>query len=329
MRCVVLRTGETPPQVGTSARIGALESGTHCTTPPDRVLIVRDERPVVLARASVWCRRTPLLHGERTGFIGHFASVDSRASAVLLDAACKYLSENGCGQAVGPIDGDTWHAYRFIVEGSDAPRFVFEPDHPADWPRHFRAAGFGVLTTYSSSVVEDLARTDARIPVARDRLAAAGVHIRELDLSRWNDELARVHDLSLVAFSSNFLYTPIPLNVFASLMEPLRPLVDPCLVLLAERQGVLLGFVFAMPDPGLGPRSLIVKTLAVLPGRAQQGLGAVLVACVHDRARRLGYRRAVHALMHDGNGSRHISRRYGQPFRRYALLSRSLEAGRR
>ena len=36
-------------------------------------------------------------------------------------------------------------------------------------------------------------------------------------------------------------------------------------------------------------------------------------------------RRAIHALMHDGNASRRISDRFARPFRRYALFAKALE----
>jgi hypothetical protein len=48
----------------------------------------------------------------------------------------------------------------------------------------------------------------------------------------------------------------------------------------------------------------------------------VLVNELHARARALGYRQAVHALMHDDNvGSTRLSARFGVPMRRYALFA--------
>jgi hypothetical protein len=43
-------------------------------------------------------------------------------------------------------------------------------------------------------------------------------------------------------------------------------------------------------------------------------------------ARKLGFRRAIHALMHEENVSRTISGRYGRTIRRYALYARPLGA---
>jgi len=67
-----------------------------------------------------------------------------------------------------------------------------------------------------------------------------------------------------------------------------------------------------------------LKTFAVLPGRAYAGLGNVLVAHSHRIARALGYRRAIHALMYEGNNSLIISNRFSRPFRRYTLFAKVL-----
>lgn len=70
--------------------------------------------------------------------------------------------------------------------------------------------------------------------------------------------------------------------------------------------------------------TVIIKTVAVLPGRAYAGLGNVLVARVQAIAYALGYRRAIHALMHDSNNSRNLSDRYARSIRRYTLYARKL-----
>ena len=91
------------------------------------------------------------------------------------------------------------------------------------------------------------------------------------------------------------------------------------------------GFAFGVPDVlqmrrGGPADTVVVKTVAVRPACGVQGLGSVLVSRVHDAARRLGYRRAIHALMHESNVSRNISRRYAATMRKYALFGKRLTA---
>jgi GNAT superfamily N-acetyltransferase len=90
-----------------------------------------------------------------------------------------------------------------------------------------------------------------------------------------------------------------------------------------------VGFVFGLPDllrqrRGIPDDTVIIKTLAVLPGRRAAGLGGLLVARCHQAAQRLGFARAIHALMHEGNGSRNICAERARTIRRYALFARRL-----
>ena len=96
------------------------------------------------------------------------------------------------------------------------------------------------------------------------------------------------------------------------------------MVLLAERDGVLLGFAYAYQDTADSGR-LVAKTLAVRPDARFLGLGAHLADRLHDLAASAGFRRVVHALMHEGNASLRHSERFGGPLlRRYVLLRRDL-----
>jgi predicted N-acetyltransferase YhbS len=107
--------------------------------------------------------------------------------------------------------------------------------------------------------------------------------------------------------------------------------VNPQLVLLAEQAERAVGYVFAMPDYAQAQRgepitTVIVKTLAVLPARANAGLGAVLLGKVHEQAQAMGFTRAIHALMHETNKSRNLSARYARTIRRYTLFAKRLDS---
>ena len=65
---------------------------------------------------------------------------------------------------------------------------------------------------------------------------------------RRDAELRRIYVLSLAAFSGNFLYTPIGEEEFLAQNDAVLPYVRPELVLLAEQEDVLLGYMFALPD---------------------------------------------------------------------------------
>lgn len=287
----------------------------------------------VRARCSLWWVRVPQLANERVGCIGHFAASDVDAGIALLNAACRRLSQAGCTLAVGPLDGSTFRAYRFVVQSTDSagaahPPFFLEPQNPPHWPDAFRRAGFTELARYVS------ARTDLDNGVlqnAQKRMAqdTGALRVRPIDLNAFDRELDRIYDLVMQAFRPNLLFAPISRSEFAAEYAPLRHVLQPDLVLLAEEGTRLAGFILALPDLAQSQRGepmtmAIFKTLAVHPDIAGAGMGSVLAAHAHLAAYRLGYRHVIHALMNEDNRSRRISARYAAPMRRYALFQRRL-----
>ena len=124
-------------------------------------------------------------------------------------------------------------------------------------------------------------------------------------------------------------HSPICRTDFIEQYRPILTLVRPELVLLAEHGERLVGFLFAVPDilqaqRGQPVDTVILKTAAVLPGREYAGLGNLLVARCHAAAAALGFRRAIHALMHESNESLNVSAHYGRSFRGYSLYARLL-----
>lgn len=308
------------------------------TIPPDDDGLRRDgadarceaqRNGVVVASASLWWRGLPDWPDARLGYIGHYTAEDAVAGRALLEHACAALAEAGATLAVGPIDGNTWRRYRLVVERGDRPAFFLEPQNPDDWPAHFTSAGFGEFARYTSAAVEraDHSDTDAQAAVAR--VTAAGYRLRPLDGQSPARDLDALYDISAAAFVENLLYSPIPRDAFLAQYTPLLPKIDVRLVSLAERGGAPAGYVFALPDLAEVARSghtttAVLKTLAVHPSHAGQGLGGALTAHCQATAFALGFTRVIHALMLESNVSQKISRRYGHTFRRYALFARRI-----
>jgi L-amino acid N-acyltransferase YncA len=177
-------------------------------------------------------------------------------------------------------------------------------------------------------------RRDPRLAAVAQRLAAEGLRIRPLDLDHFTRDLRRIYAVASASFAGGVLATPATWEHFAARYRPLAPLICPDLVLLAERDEQPAGFVFAIPDllqaqRGVAVDTVVVKTVAVQPGRAP-GLGGVLVERCLEVAHDRGYHHAIAALMHEHNASRRGSARHAaQVIRRYTLYARPLPLGGR
>ena len=127
----------------------------------------------------------------------------------------------------------------------------------------------------------------------------------------------------------NFLYTEIPEAEFVAMYEPLLPIVRPELVLIAEKAGRCVGYLFAIPDLAMKTRgsaidTFIIKTVSILPEPELRGLGSLLVARAQQIGHELGFRRCIHALMFEDNISLNISRHYASVMRKYTLYFKDL-----
>jgi GNAT superfamily N-acetyltransferase len=324
-----------PPSASTFAKDAVARQA------PDMHIAISGDESGCAARCSVWWTDTPDYEDQAVGLVGHYAAADARAGRAVLDRACRRLAEEGCTCAMGPMDGATWHSYRFVTDRGARPPFVLEPWHPPAYPEHFREAGFEPLARYVSSIGADF--DDGHVPSVSEAPPGDDLRVRALDLDRFEEELRRLHGLVTASFADNFLYTPLPEADFVALHRPYRSFLAPeCVRLLEQQQGDetrLVGVAFMVPDllqskttsslpPGAQAErgepvdTAVLKTLAVHPDLMGQGLGRWLTEHVHAVAGRRGHRRVLHALMHEDNVSRRLG--HGEVLRRYTLFRRDL-----
>jgi len=289
--------------------------------------LVRNDQ--LVARCAVWWKETPRYRNERVGFVGQYAAADDTAATQLIEHACQSLRTEGCRLAIAPVDGNTWRSYRFITESGTEPRFLFEPDHPADWPDHFRFSGFTHFARYFSALNDDLDyQAPASDGIAKD-LRRQGVEIRPLDETRFDEELHKIYRVATQAFRQHLLYSRISVEEFTRYYNQLRTCLPLDLTLVAEQRGRMKGFVFAAPDPlhrqsGRPVTTAVVKSLAIVPDSNLWGLGQWLLERVHQVSRERGLHRAIYALQRDRPSARKRTTLYARPIRGYTLFSKVL-----
>lgn len=311
---------------GGIAPLGSREFTLHS---PDAHYAVLDSGGMLVGRCSVWWNSVPPYPGEQVGLVGHYEARDAETAAVLLAHAGEELVRKGCTLAIGPMDGNTWRRYRFITRRGTEPPFFLEPDNPDDYPGHFLSAGFTPLARYYSNLDPDLGWSLAGAAKLEEKLKNEGVTFRPLKMDEFGKELDRIYELSVSGFLNNFLYSPIDRNEFLEMYSKVQAFVIPEFVWFAEQGDSPVGFIFAVPDMlrvGQGEPSdtVIFKSMAVLPAWNGKRIGSLFIAIVTEQARRKGFRRSIHALMHEENRSRLLSGHHGVEIREYTLFSRRL-----
>ncbi|MEM8557447.1 MAG: GNAT family N-acetyltransferase [Bacteroidota bacterium] len=281
-------------------------------------------------RCSLWWNSAPSHDGHRVGLIGRWQAPEdpaSEAAEKLLRIAAHELRSQGCTLAIGPMDGATWQPYRFVTEPGTHPPFFLEPYSSPAFAAQFERAGFAPIAHYRSALVTDPGRLRTERTNALAHLASHGLRLRPL--GDVDDEAEALYALTKCCFADNFLYTPLPFEAFRAQLRKLEPHLVPGLTLVAEQRDEPVGFVLMVPDllqqmRGEHVDTVVIKTLAVHPRLSGRGIGSALVNRAHGLAREHGFRRVIHALMHEANPSSRISAHHGTTIRRYALFAKPL-----
>lgn len=295
----------------------------------DQHFAALDSEQQIRARCSIWWRDTADVNGSTTGAIGHYAATDAEYGEAVLQHACRELKNRRCDMAVGPLDGNTWRRYRFITERGTAKPFFLEPDNPDEWPEHFNQSGFSTLAHYVSEINPDMTNRQPELGSLRQKFDDLGVQIDPVDVASPADDMAGIYRVVCESFKDAFMYTPLDIDSYCSLYEPMLQQVDPRLMLVAKHDGEVVGFILAPPNYLQQQYqktidAIVLKTVAVLPCKEYSGLGRMLIVDLLKNAIDMGFTTAISALMHTGNRSQKISSDCAGLMRAYALFAKEL-----
>lgn len=278
-----------------------------------------------------------------TGTIGTFEAFNDPAAAkAVLSAAAIWLKEQGAERIIGPMNGDTWHAYRFNTGPFDDPPFIKEPWNPPYYPALWEAAGFRVIETYDSYIIDEPNQAAANQEKYHVRCMNQGHTFIPVNANNFEDKLPLLHELSCRIFAGNVLYTPVGLEEFKRMYIPAKPLFRPGLSWLAlAPDGTPEAYIFTFPDYADAMRSMngrsnlpaklrflmnrgkarrtCIKTLGTVPEKRRTGITAALTYLAYKNSAVLGYRQTLMCLMHSDNDSRRFGGNADRPFRSYAL----------
>jgi hypothetical protein len=296
--------------------------------------------------ARVVARLSPALRdedGRPLGMLGFFEALeDTEAVGQIIEESVRWLRDAGAGTIVGPMNGDTWHSYRFSTGPFDSAPFLMEPHNPPYYPEMWEDCGFEVLETYYSQHVTDARAFADGLEEKHERAASAGYTMRRLDAGRFVEELEVIHRISSESFAGNFLYSDIPLAEFVRMYAGARRLLDPDLTWFAQApDGTVAGFLFAFPDELKavaamrgrrdpfallrfmrargGADTVNIKTAGVARSHRRMGLFAAMTFRALREAHRKGYGAVNLCLIKDGNPSGILAESLATVLRHYAL----------
>ena len=267
-------------------------------------------------------------HDEQVGFFGLFeCDDDADAAAALLATVEAWLRERGLTACRGPFNlstNDELWSPGILIEGFDAPPVVMMAHGRPYYAGLIEAAGYGrskdLLAYWSDYATAPVARLQRAVDRIRQR---AGVVMRPLDMKHLQDEVNRIQEVYNSAWERNWGFVPMAAEEIDHLAKALKPVVDPALCLMVEKDGDIVGFALGLPDYNqvlrhlggkLFPLGFLkflwyrrritvtrVLTLGLKPAWRGRGLDAVMILELFEAADRRGAGRGECSWILDDN----------------------------
>jgi len=213
--------------------------------------LARDEKDNVLGRVTAHINERHNRHsGEKTGFFGFFECIEDQvAASALMTAAEETLRARGMKTIRGPFNFSTNEEGGFLVQGFDRPPAFMMPYTKPYYPDVMTRLGYSKAKDllayeyeYQGSIPDYLVALSRRIRKRKQ------IVIRPINMQRFVEDVETIFRIYNAAWSQNWGFVPVTEEEFRAAARDLKPIVDPSIVLIAEKEGRPVGFSVTLPD---------------------------------------------------------------------------------
>ncbi len=186
---------------------------------------------------------------QDVGFIGYFEALPNHDDAVsaLFKTASDYLKAQGAKEIWAPINVPfLFYGGGILTKGHTLKTSFLQPYNPDYYVKYLEGAGFSPLKELPHFSV-DLS-SQKNIDLVYEHLGRGGVRIRELDWTRFEDELDIVHKILNESFPKLWKYAPLEYDEFIEFARDFEDILLQGLWLVADLGREPIGFVGAFPQ---------------------------------------------------------------------------------
>ncbi len=188
---------------------------------------------------------------EKVGWFGFYeVDDDAEAAAALLETAESWIAEQGMDTMRGPgcfTSNHDW--YGLQVAGEFSRPVIGMPYNPRYYENQLENHGLcGAKDLFAWNIV-----TKGLVPERMERLikriiARPGLTIRPFNMKKFFEEASLVRELYNKCWSENWGFIPLDDADFAYMAKDMKSMVDADFLLIAEMDGVPIGFSLTLPD---------------------------------------------------------------------------------
>jgi len=191
-----------------------------------------------------------LEHEPGVGMFGFFEFVNDPAVAkALLEAGSAWLRGEGMTKVRGPFNLSPNHEFGLLVDGFDTDPCVANPHNSAYYPGIYESIGLVSVKDWYAYWMDN-----GEVPPTIERIAKRfmkrnpELRIREVDLSRWDEEIELVYDIYMDAWEHNWGHVGLTREEFLFSAAGMKQIIDPKLCYFAYMGDELAGMSVTLPD---------------------------------------------------------------------------------
>ncbi len=211
-------------------------------------LAVKDGRDV--GRVSAQIDKLALsLDPEAPGLFGMLAAEnDPEIFTALLKAAQAWLRERGMTRMQGPFNLNINEETGALVEGFDTPPMLLMPHDRPHVAGQLAALGFAKAKDVYAYLYDMRVELPASVRRLLSRQLPPGFTVRQLDMKKIKEEIKTVTSIFNDAWANNWGFVPLTEEETDYLSKSLKPLLNPRMTSLVERDGEPVAFMIALPN---------------------------------------------------------------------------------
>jgi len=223
----------------------------------------------------------------------------------------------GISRLLGPVNGSIWHQYRCIKGTDDSEYFKSEPMSESYYYKLLTQMKPVSEVSYYSASREKFDKVMRVIETGFKKLATAGFEIKEVRKVSY-EQLGTIAEISRIVFSNTgWGYTELTDKEFLQLYssDKLELHLNKLYLLFKDQQ--IVGYCGTSKE---NERTLILKTICILPKYQGLGLGNAIAYKVHLDAQKEGFKKVIYALIREENQVKNFPKDDTVIFRRYAAF---------
>jgi GNAT superfamily N-acetyltransferase len=214
-----------------------------------RLFLARDDGEVVGRIAAILDRHFLEFHQEPIGFFGFFECLnDGQVTEGLLGAVREFLRGKGMQAIRGPVNPSMHNPCGLLIDGFDSPPVILMTYNPPTYQRLMEEAGCRKAMDLLAYTLQLSTEPPQKILRPAEEARRKGIQVRSVEMNRLADEVQVFREIFNSAWHRNWGFTPMTYAEAQSMAKHLKSLIVPSLTLVAEAEGIPVGFMMHLPD---------------------------------------------------------------------------------